>query len=580
MIISNYRPEKIYSEEAKIYVSEEMKNIGQHTYVKTGMRRKGLAIANDEKHLYIINKDNVIIFKVEKTGTIYFGYNYTYSINRSINGFYIITWDGYRKITRVGKDDDFYQETTYEVFDENGIKMKNWDKEEVGIGKYPFELGMNMIMWNNVCYHIETLQPIFTIPTKFAVESIIQNNLIYLSVPGDYCEFVVLVRDGEIIAQHNIDKLEEVRKRLSLEERIYGESILKKINVKGISMQEDVKEGDELLKRNASISYSNGHIYPAPDSIKEYILKDNYSEKEFLELKQLSEDVVIKLKKIHVALNVSNEPRTSNCGAERNVLYLTKNIICLFYENAYILEMEIKGRNLYRFFSIDGYALSKESFAPPLYTTCYLHNDKDFKKCIFVMRDSENKSVLIIRVYDDRITTKEVPWYIKIRIYENDLELNNSQNGNLKYYDFDFNELSISYIKCNIQEKIKSYLYLLNEPFIDRSDYNCGTCMGRLKNGMLILKSLPPQKVLRDGILLLPTPRSYGECLMEINARHDNRPNYITDVVEIDNYILKDGVTSLFKFECRPWAFCDIKGKIYYDFDANKINLMENDLIS
>ena len=56
MIIPKYSPQQIYSESSRMYISEENKSLGHFIPINTGMRRKGIAIAEDKECFYIINK--------------------------------------------------------------------------------------------------------------------------------------------------------------------------------------------------------------------------------------------------------------------------------------------------------------------------------------------------------------------------------------------------------------------------------------------------------------------------------------------------------------------------------------------
>ena len=132
--------------------------------------------------------------------------------------------------------------------------------------------------------------------------------------------------------------------------------------------------------------------------------------------------------------------------------------------------------------------------------------------------------------------------------------------------------MQITYVRCKIEERIKDYLYILRDNFLLEKEYECGGAFGRLANGQLILKHSTPKMIIKDGKLLLPFPNSYEKCLEEISARHNNRPNYVVSVNEIANYQLEEGKTYIYMFNCRPWAFCNVKGGIYYDFDIQKIN--------
>ena len=55
-----------YHEEVTMYLTEEDKESRSGLHVTIGMRRKNIAIASDRHHYYLLNKDNVVIYKIEK----------------------------------------------------------------------------------------------------------------------------------------------------------------------------------------------------------------------------------------------------------------------------------------------------------------------------------------------------------------------------------------------------------------------------------------------------------------------------------------------------------------------------------
>ena len=362
MIIPKYSPQQIYSESSRMYISEENKSLGHFIPINTGMRRKGIAIAEDKECFYIINKDNLVIYKTEKSGIDYYSGNYSYSIKRTIFGYYVIIRDGFIKITNVGKDDDFYPEQTYKVLDEDGKIVENWKAEQVGINQYPYELGNGIIAWKNVCYDIESLKPLFTIPTKFKIEGIIEKGLFYLSVPGDFRDFAVVVRNGEIMEQLDFKEVEQIKNRLSLQENELEKRIFNKHGIDSLSMSKDIEEGEQLLKQYCSICFSNGSTHPDRYRLNQYLYNVEFTKDKFNSLKQIDHTLVKKLKLIHLALGKNNKPRGNHREGLRYIAYLTRDVMCFFYKYAYILKYIPGDKSLYRFFSIGGKALSMESY--------------------------------------------------------------------------------------------------------------------------------------------------------------------------------------------------------------------------
>ena len=577
MIIPKYVPPHFYIESSKMYLSEENKNIGHYIAINTGMRRKGLAIAQDKDSFYIINKDDLVIYKTEKNGIDSYNGEYSYSIKRTIFGYYVIIRDGLVKITNVGKDDDFYPEQTYKVLDENGNIVENWKAEQVGINQYPFELGNGIIAWENVCYDIESLKPLFTIPSKFKIEGIIEKGLFYLSVPGDYKDFAVVVRNGEIVKQCDISELEQLKNRLSLQEKEFEKHFIRKLGVVSNSKNKDLEEGEHLIKQFCSICYSNGNTHPDRYRLNQYIYNADLAKDDFTSLKQIDSVLVKKLKLIHLALSKDSEPRNQNRGS-RYIVYLTRDVMCFFYKHAYILKYIPGNMSLYRFFSLEGQALSMESYenlsqynSPTLF-----YNDKKFDRRFFIFKNANPEKKSLISISEKGLFSKDIPYNIDISEQDGFIEMYNRDNQCSAFYDFDLKELQITYVRCKIEERIKDYLYILRDNFLLEKEYECGGAFGRLANGQLILKHSTPKMIIKDGKLLLPFPNSYEKCLEEISARHNNRPNYVVSVNEIANYQLEEGKTYIYMFNCRPWAFCNVKGGIYYDFDIQKINFLND----
>lgn len=578
MIIPKYLPQQVYSESSKMYLSEEKKDIGHYIPTKTGMRRKGIAIAEDKEYLYIINKDDLVIYKTEKGGKDFDGNDYSYSIKRTISGYYVIIRDGFVKITNVGKDDDFYPEQTYKVLDENGNIVENWKAEQVGINQYPFELGNGIIAWENVCYDIESLTPLFTIPAKFKIEGIIEKGLFYLSVPGDYKDFAVVVRNGEIVEQCDINKVKQIEKKLSLQENELEKRIFNKYGIDSLSRDKDYEEGERLLKQYCSICFLNGSTHPDRYRLSQYIYNVEITKDEFNLLKQIDCELVKKLKLIHLVLRKNSKPRDDYREGLRYIVYLTRDIMCFFYKHAYILKYIPGDKSLYRFFSIEGKALSMESYEnlAQYNSPTLLYNDKKFDRRTFVFSSADSQMQTLIIISDKGLLSKDIPYEIDISEQDGYIQMYNRNTHCSQYYDFDLKELHINYVNCKIEEFIKDYLYLLKDDFLLKKEYECGGAFGKLANGRLILNHSNPKIIMKEGKLLLPFPNSYEKCLEEISARHNNRPNYVVGVEEIANYQLEEGKVYIYKFICRPWAFCTNKGTIFYDFDIRKINFCKD----
>lgn len=573
MIIPNLRTEISYSENVNVYISDEMKNKCQSYRAKIGMRRKGIAIASDNQNLYIINDKNLVVFKTVKKGVDYNGKAYYYSIKRSITGHYIIIWSGYEKITNVGKDDTFYSKESYEVHDENGVKLEQWQDEEVGLGKYPMELGYGMIAWENNVYQIESLQLLFTIPQKFTIISNIQNGLIYLSATGDLRKYAIIVRGGKIIEQHNIEKIDEIMDNLSFKEKQYEKDIMKKNGIDYANVLHEIKYGEQLLDKYGSIYYSNLQPFPDFYRLKETIYHPTITKETFSTIIQLDIELVKRLKAIHIALKGNSVPKLNSPEAIRYMVFISEHIKCFFYLNAYVLEMYTNGKSLFRFFDIDGHSLSSHIYESPFKNQYFLYKDKEFNRNLFIVKGQDPQKQTIIHLSPNKFVERELPHDIKIEDIGGYLRLMDS-NMKYTYCDYDLNELPIKYVSCHVEEKIRNYLYRLSEPFLDSQEYDHGYWYDVLKDGRLVMRPVEPKKIFKNGVLLSPIPLSYENCIDEIKARHKNRPNYVAEVEEIKSYKLEEGETYLYKFVCFPWTVCDTNGWIDYSFNVDNISFV------
>ena len=541
---STFYPKKVYYSTTYVRdVSDRSKSV----LVKTGARRKNIAVVFDSSNngSYLINGENEIIYKskfedVSSGFGIHNGFNC--NIRRTIKGFYIVSRiDYYRKIN-VGKDDQDVEAETIIVLDEDGKIVSDISPECAGVGQYPYEIGDKLVVYENVCYDIESLKPVFTIPNKFRVCSVIQNGLFYLEVPGDYKQIIVAVHNHDIIHQYSIEEFDSLKNSIQTTKESIDrkdEEYLKKYGVIVFS---------NLFDRSITISNSN----------------DSWSNHEVLfnNMQEIAPKHLDIIKNIYNALKKSNRPRTSLKGAKRYVACLTNRIIVLFYENLLVLSLYGDSYYKYRFFSLEGTSLHNGTFTS--YEPFYLYDDKAFTRCIFIMQNSETKEKCIIHTLHDRIEIINIPYYISVYDHFGYLEMINNKSGEKWDCDYSLNRLTTKYVMCHVVPIINNYLYTLQDLFLYK---------GHIVRENDIIFNMSPDKILKNGELLLPFPKSYKECIEEIETRHNNRPNYISDIEEVAEYEIDGRLISFYKFSCKPWACCDENGHIYYDFDSNSIKL-------
>ncbi len=153
---------------------------------EAGLPRKGICIAYNESKLYLI-KHSKIIFEIDSQGERIEGEPSYYELQRSIRGYYILTHNYTGRTIRPGRDDDYYPSCSHKVFDENGNLIENWNGEDVGINKYPVELGLDLVVLDNVVYELDSLLPIFKIPEKYKINGIFsKDGILKLDAVGDY----------------------------------------------------------------------------------------------------------------------------------------------------------------------------------------------------------------------------------------------------------------------------------------------------------------------------------------------------------------------------------------------------------
>lgn len=550
---SKFCHRKVYY--SSIYIRDDSSK-NKSTVVNIGERRKNIAIVLDSDYngLYLINGENEIIYKptLEDIGSrgygIHTGFHCT--IQRTITGYYIVTRvDYYRKIN-VGKDDQDIEKETYIVLDENGMVVQGISLEDSGFGRYPYELGNKLIAYDNVCYDIESLKPIFTIPSKFKICSVIENGIIYLEVPGDSREIVVAVHNHEIINQYSVEEFFSLQKSLQVMKNTLHGRLLEK--------------SEKCLMEYGSKVFSN-FLFDRSVTLDSSITNELSQKEIFENLKNIDQKQMEILGYVYNALKESNHSRTSKFGAERYVVCLTNRIIVLLYENVLILTFFGESPARYRFFSLEGRSLHDGLFN----SYSYLYTDKVFNRCIFIMENAQTEEKCLIYSLPGKIKITNIPHHIDVRDCFGYLEMNDKKTGEKWECDYNFNKLSTKYTMCHVIPVINNYLYTLQDLFLFK-----GSFIKEIKEEDIIYGIFSPDKILKNGELLLPLPKSYQECLEEIDARHNNRPNFISTIEKLGEYEINGDIISFYKFICEPWAYCDESGYIYYDFDCDNIDLV------
>lgn len=216
------------------------------------------------------------------------------------------------------------------------------------------------------------------------------------------------------------------------------------------------------------------------------------------------------------------------------------------------------GERIYRFYSIDGKCLSSK-----IYSKLYIANnskteieyDENFNNNSFYY-ENEGKDRGILIVKENKLSEMQFPEKLGW-ISVHDKYLSTSDD----YYDFFFNKIDVQYVDVQIDEIINKYLYNMIPSFPDFEvgrDYYFNN----------------PEGIYIDGRIVFPNPRSLELIGSELYLRCHNRPNHIDEVSHIGDYVDEyNEEYSLYLFKCRPHAYCDTKGRVFYDFNPDEIVL-------
>lgn len=273
------RRESSYQKSTSVYV-RQTDGKEKLYFWEAGLPRKGICIAYNESKLYLI-KHSKIIFEIDSQGERIEGDPSYYKLHRSIRGYYILTHNYTGRTIRPGRDDYYYPCSSHKVFDENGNIVEKWNGEDVGLNKYPEELGLGLIVWDNTVYEVDSLLPIFKIPEKYKINGLFsKDGILKLDVVGDYRNFYVQVFEGQIVSQHREDDLN------ALIETLRGKQI------EYLNMQNHILYGN-LPSIDAATSYLNeiGHYMQYENSIATNYLysKPCLCEISWMELEQFTQ---------------------------------------------------------------------------------------------------------------------------------------------------------------------------------------------------------------------------------------------------------------------------------------------------
>lgn len=354
-----------YSEQVVIHKNEvdsswQNKNTSLATI---GMRRKGIAIAFIPKRsvnyvqysstYYLVNKDNEVIFELNtEYKETHFEY-YNNRIYRTIKGYYIIEYNGLEIRNRVGRDDQEFDYTGVEVLDENGDKVPSWDKNEIGIDKECNYMGYGIFEFENTFYNSESLEKLFSIPSKFHIDTIFENAFAQLSVNQSF-EFAVIVKDKNIIEQSLFTDLENIKDKYEKAERLF----LKKMHYSHQKTENLENSANHYIDKYGYELCANGSLF-RPYGEEIFVSKKNYIESygNFEKINSIDRADISILNAIKTNLQTYQ-----NTHKRRILFRLDKNINIYIYQDVYILTAYTRKGKLYSFFNTDGHKISRKLY--------------------------------------------------------------------------------------------------------------------------------------------------------------------------------------------------------------------------
>lgn len=342
----------------------------------TGEWRKGVAIGYGRNPMsyqdipYLISKDKIL----------YRGNNDYYHVEeiyRTSEGYYLVFY--YRDCSAPGKDSDYRGPFLKCVISEDGktkispYKMINGD---INTGWYdsnnkkvfvPKEMGNGIVEFGNSFYRLDDYRKLFEIPQKFKIESIFEHGLCLLSVPEDNRDFIVTVKNKEVVDYVEVNDAEKLVKLI---EKTNNTSLIKYSNrednavINVIKKQQEtieVKEYFEKCERLKRVYYYSKCTYPY-----NYISEESVSITEFENGITLSQKELAIIKDLYqtVCKEGEDEEGEKYRFHIRNVERISDYCLeCMFYKDFMLLRIggnKYDEHKMFRFYSLDGKCISEK----------------------------------------------------------------------------------------------------------------------------------------------------------------------------------------------------------------------------
>lgn len=572
-MVDFYSPKKEFKQQYGAVVDNlEIEYIGEW--------RKGIAIGYSKDPMsyrmvpHLISKDKKILYR---------GYacsDYVEEIYRTSKGYYVV--NEYRDFSAPGKDSDyrgpvlkcFISEDGKERIHHSEIKYgyfkNNWYDSNNKEVFTPKEMGLGIVEHENIFYNLTDFTKLFEIPKKYKIESIFEYGLCLFSVPEDNRDFIVIVKNKEVVEYVVVNDLDHLTKLI---EKTNDTSLIKfcttesnpTINI--LRKQQEIIDNTQKAEKSnrlRKVKFYSDYYFP-----RHYISEVLITEKEFENGIVLSNDELKILLGLYQTILKEGE---NESGKYRFHLRKASNsdeysLECMFYKDFMLFRFggtrDDDPHKMFRFYSLDGKCLSDKIYRSIENTEGrIIEKDNNFNDYCFYYRnclwvnDKYDNGIIVIK--DGKLIDNSF-----LDLMHNTSEKNCRPSLHKHFirfkderFDFFFNKISINYVNVEIEEVIKKYLYRM------KPDFECDTS----------LFEYSAEEEYIDGKLSLPFPRELETIQSELYYKKCNRPNHIKEVEHIKDFIDENGEEcSLYLFKCRPHGYCDAKGNVFYNFNPDKL---------
>ena len=587
---------KQYKEQVEIFRNNEDKNQGRSIHVTIGMRRKGVAIAEDKNNLYLIDGNNMVLFECERESSETYMEDYTYEIRRTLSGYYIREQSGLSRTIWPGKDDSYKHETVISgVFYENGQRCEEewWNIKgrwnDFHVGKYPVEMGCGLVFYNNIFYEIESLKPRFIVPQSFTLESIFNEGKCKLNLSSDNKRLFVVIKKNQI---ESIVSLENQEEYFELVRRFDDISIFQSYITRDNKPSDenlDEEEYEEKRRQKDKLRYAiknyllEGYKQRLKDFYRYYIEAPYWLD--FQDDNCLIESIISveQFRKNEITLTENDLKRIQNLRdllrndfqeymnglfvfrfARKSKYERDSGIDAIFYSDFFILRCHdrYRDKNLYRIYDYKGSSITDNIYS----------NIREYDKANPFLRDRKGFIDFFnhvfasdcgqLRIETNSIIEIPIPEFLINKVYPSKYGhhlterkdyveyLDSSNNPKIyHYYSRDGKEIEMNYTSVRVQESIPNIIFDIY-PWYDYQINRYGK------------HDIKPKMI--AGKLSLPNLEEFGSCIEEIKAKRQLfKQCGIKDVRRINTYFEgTDKEVVLYYVDYHPMALCDTEGNI------------------